>query len=443
MALTFNPPEWLLQEYFNRKSPIQVAAEGAQNVIGTYATLQNQQLTQQLAQEQKDIELAKLSSEGGTNSIDTLNAIRKGRGLPPLTIPTSQPSSAIPPTQNQGTPYDAQGNPIMGPMQGPPLPGVGLGMKAQQTPQSGIGAPSPIIDHWNVTMGQGQAGGMPPTPTGKPTAPDLGSDPAIQEFNQLGSRAYQQKYGSKGLEKLKTALAIRKGLQEKKGILTPFTHAQILAKGSFDPNKEIAMEPPAPRLDIGTKEDQFYQKEWDKIVKETNPLTASSRSTLGMASKANFQADRAITTLSHPIVTNQEGGNVMADIAAIYQTGSPTEFGMSHQQYTTLYGKIQGAIQAVSGKPQDAMPTAIKQRLLGVLKDMKGTNSQVLKQQLDFTEKAKAKVIKRFPDEWKDIRDTLESKKPDNMPGQTSPGSAPALSPMAQAVLDRLKGGKR
>src|SRR5260221_705 len=101
-----------------------------------------------------------------------------------------------------------------------------------------------------------------------------------------------------------------------------------------------------------------------------------------MAMKANYNANRALSTLSNPMVTNQEAGNVMSDIASIYQNGSPTQFGMSEQGYHTLTSKIAGFKQWLTGRPTDALSPEIKDRLLGVLKDMKKTNFDVLKQNL-------------------------------------------------------------
>lgn len=189
-----------------------------------------------------------------------------------------------------------------------------------------------------------------------------------------------------------------------------------------DPNNSFAIE---------EKQQQFNQREWDKLVKEVNPLTTSGRNPLGMAMKANYNANRALSTLSNPMVTNQEAGNVMADIASIYQNGSPTQFGMSEQAYHTLYAKIQGMKQYFTGKPTDALTPQVKDRLLNVLYDMKRTNFDVLKQNLAYTEKAKAKLIKAFPDEWKDMKETLMS---DGYSGLNDSGKG--------AKSEKLGGGK-
>lgn len=199
-------------------------------------------------------------------------------------------------------------------------------------------------------------------------------------------------------------------------ISNPVSSQDSPMKGyAFNPNRLIDrkaamfVKDPSNTLALEEKQNQFNQREWDKLTKEVNPLTTSGRNPLGMAMKANYNANRALSTLSNPMVTNQEAGNVMADIASIYQNGSPTQFGMSEQAYHTLSSKIAGFQQYLTGKPTDALTPAIKSRLQNVLMDMKRTNFDVLKQNIAYTEKAKAKLIKSFPDEWQNMKETLMS----------------------------------
>ena len=169
--------------------------------------------------------------------------------------------------------------------------------------------------------------------------------------------------------------------------------------------KEMSMEMQKQRLQDA--ESKTKSNEWDKLDKITNPNIATNRSPLGMAGRANMSADRALTTLKQPDVTNQEAGNVMADVASIYQAGSPTEFGMSEQGYRTLYAQAQALKQYVTGQPQDAMTPEIKQRLMRVLQGMKDTNSKVIKQNLKYIESAHADLIKKDPDKWNDMKSAL------------------------------------
>lgn len=385
MALEFRPPTDLVNAYLQRPSPGQIASEGINQAFQTYV----QQKTQQ---EQRDFQKKQLESQDAQRKAMEFKAVAdyvpeaqipdlaKGYGI---NIPSA---GGVPPAVSSGTAPTS------------------MEESAQQSLPSEHSGVSPVV--------------LASLDAGHPNLSGV-----------------QRPTSKTGLAKYKTGLETQKLEQDlakpPKGPLNTVTKEGALKKGTFDPAKEIMVEPPAPRLDLSTRQDQFDQKEWDKIVKDTNPLTANTRTTLGMASKANFQADRALVTLSKPVVTNQEAGNVMADIAAIYQGGSPTQYGMSHQEYATLYGKVQGALQAVTGNPTDALPDAIKKRLVGVLHDMKGTNSLVLKQQLDFTEKAKRKIIQKFPDEWKDIRSTLEAN-PD-APGQnTIPVTGPHGASISQ-----------
>jgi len=391
MALQFNPPQDLINSYMNRPSPGEQASNSISQALQSYIQMKTQQ--QQMASLEAARKAAEFKAVADYVPEDQIAGLAKNYGI---NIPTA---GAVPPTPSTGTVPSPQANPM---------------------------AVTPVEQGAQQSMMDQHPGGVPDAASG--VSPLVQAHAAATGHNPLGIPVPTSKAG---LAKYKTNLETQKLVKDlekpDKGPLDTVTKEQALASGKFDPTKQVVMEPPAPRLDLGTKQDQFDQKEWDKIVKDTNPLTASSRSTLGMASKANFQADRALVTLSKPVVTNQEAGNVMADIAAIYQTGSPTQYGMSHQEYSTLYGKIQGALQTVTGKPQDALPDAIKQRLVGVLHDMKGTNSGVLKQQLDFTEKSKAKIIKKFPDEWKGIRATLEG-------GQDGGAAIPESGPHGPSV---------
>lgn len=164
-------------------------------------------------------------------------------------------------------------------------------------------------------------------------------------------------------------------------------------------------------------------KEWGKLVDTINPQKASSRSTLGMASRANLNADRAIVTLNKPMVTKAELGNVIADTAGIYAGGAPTDNGMSHQDWSTIYGKLMGVVQSLTGKPTDTVPDAIKQRILADLQEIKNTNNKSITSNLNYYEKARSGLIGRHMNEWKAARQELEGT-----------GGSPLLPPPGGAV---------
>lgn len=403
MVLQFQPPpDWLIQNYLTKQSPVVEGLQGLSAISQAYLKQKGAKKQEDLAQEAKDIEMAKGISAGGQDFSDAYSRIVSSRNAP-TAVPSNQTSSLI-----------DRAKAFFG--------GAPVGKAPVDT-----GMPDPSLPPAPST---GTASGYPPPIAADAVQPPITNspltDPLVQEY-QKDPIAFKAKHGNDAIKRLREQALTDKLLGDQTKGPEGYYDASGNKKFTLPAGSKILPD----KLDVGTRQDQFDQKEWDKLVKDTNPLTASSRSTLGMASKANFQADRALVTLSKPVVTNQEAGNVMADIAAIYQTGSPTQYGMSHQEYSTLYGKVQGALQSVTGKPQDALPDAIKQRLVGVLHDMKGTNGLVLKQQLDYTEKAKRRLIGKFPQEWADIRSTLENN-PDS-PGQTTiPGTGPHGASVSQ-----------
>lgn len=206
-------------------------------------------------------------------------------------------------------------------------------------------------------------------------------------------------------------------------LVPAMSSAQANAAGQVPGNTKITNE---PQLTLGDRQDQFWQKQWTDLINKNDPATATSRSTLGLVGRANLQADRAIATLSKPTVTKQEAGNVMADIAGIYQGGAPTQFGMQEQGYKTLYGSLQNALQSITGSPTDVLPNDIKSRLMSVLGDMKKTNSSIINDRLNRLEKTQPNIIKHFPDEWKDFKNSFNSSATvSSIPSTVTPSQSP------------------
>lgn len=201
MPIPFNPPDWLIQQYMNRKTDGQQVLDTALQAGQLYVKAKQEKQAQGLAQQSKDIELAKLRSENGTASIDYLNQLRAGRGLPAMGVTAPPPQAASSP-------------PAAPPPAAPAMPEP-QGYEDPARMQSMPGAPppssmSPVVAHWHASNGSGApspvAGGQPPTPPpgGGPPANFL-DDPAIQEYQKIGSVAYKDKYGSKGLSDARSA----------------------------------------------------------------------------------------------------------------------------------------------------------------------------------------------------------------------------------------------
>jgi hypothetical protein len=314
----------------------------------------------------------------------------------PLTDPTAAPAN-LPTPVNAFNGFDSpSGQPMIPPQS------ASAGVSSDAPPVLGSGGS--LVDRWKA-LPQNHAFGPQAQTQPKPNAPtEYFTRPNVDYKSVMGAAKGGDYAPMFNLPPKEQALAMkgyeydqnREDRASRDNQLTAFQQASL---DNQKQNRDFTM---------GEKQDQFYQKEWDKIDKEANPLTASGRTGLGMAARADYNANRALVTLSKPMVTNQEAANVMADIAQIYQGGSATQYGMSHQGYDSLYQKIAGTMQYLTGKPQDALPPQIQQRLIGVLNDMKATNKAVVKQQLDHIEATQPKVIGKFQNEWKGLRANLE-----------------------------------
>lgn len=369
MPIPFQPPEWLLQEYMNRKQPAQVASEGLQGALQTYAALKQQQSTQELAKQAKDVELAKASADNGQDFWTAYNQLRQQRGAAPVSVPgAGGPAPVVPSTGTvtspqmlpTSIPMTADNVPIMGPQQGPPLPGIGLGLKAQQTPRSGIGAPSPLIDHWNQTVGMaaGTVGASPTpsvpgiaAPSAPASAPGPLDDPAIQEYMKIGSAQYKQLHGTKGLEKVKTAMDLAKSAES----FQPTSYFNQQGKKQFD-------LPSGSKLlsDTGAQ-DQKIKNEQDRLEGQAIQRLSTLRGDTSMA-RTESQRDASIVAYNtiHKAIkegrelTKAEYYDTLGQLWKARTGASPTDQSLRDLDTKTLHGDVNNAVSYFTGQPKGA-----------------------------------------------------------------------------------------
>jgi hypothetical protein len=108
-----------------------------------------------------------------------------------------------------------------------------------------------------------------------------------------------------------------------------------------------------------------------KIIQDTNPL-AAGRNALGIAGKSISYLNKAESTLSKDMVTNDDAKRAISAIDAAYASAGGSEVD------PTVYGRIKGWMQMVAGKPTNIMPKAMKQELLDQIKDIRSVNEQTL-----------------------------------------------------------------
>jgi hypothetical protein len=235
MAIPFNPPNWLIQEYINRKHPIQEASEGIQGALQTYAQTRQ-------AQEQKEMQNQQFEMQKQQNYIKAFEA-----GGPELAAEVAakmnyqNPPSLPGRTAVQAGPGGTAGivnQPQMQSSQvhpGSGIPMTGNEMAAQQSLPAEHGS---TIDAWNAfksnrTPNANQAAGM-----SQQTPGPLGFTP--DQFNQFGQ---QGKYGEKQRQNALADLQYAKGLkdlsQDPNAPQPVMTKEDALKRGQVAPGTKI------------------------------------------------------------------------------------------------------------------------------------------------------------------------------------------------------------
>ncbi len=183
------PPEWLVQNYINRPQPAEIASQGIGQGIQSYLQFKQQDAAQKSAATKSVIDVIAQDPEILKTPFGQRLLKQSGGDLG-----NYQPPSLSTPT-------------VPSPTNQPPAPTTGaVPQTAGTTPPM---ASSPIIDHWNATMGAGQ--GVPaaqspaqaapiqaPTPSAVPPAPTPDQIQGLMGRGKLGKSAVED-YG-KGLD---------------------------------------------------------------------------------------------------------------------------------------------------------------------------------------------------------------------------------------------------
>lgn len=247
----FNPPDWLIKEYLDQKSPVQQASEGAQNTLATYMQLKAQE-----ASKQNDAmgTYVKAFEAGGPAFAGDV-AKRVGLENPPV-LPGGTTAQAP-------TPNGIPGNVI------PPGPPSTQPQPPQAPPTAGVAGQSgtPIMAHWNATMGGSDNSDLP----------ELPGTPDVNGLMGMGN------YGRKQISTLESVQKL-KDSQDARGIKRTYTPKELHDKGTFDPmhDKEITLPDTSAR--DNRREDSLAKAvtDYGKQI-ETNPIiTALNKQNLGL-----------------------------------------------------------------------------------------------------------------------------------------------------------------
>lgn len=300
MALQFQgAPEWLLQEYINRKQPLEIASEGISNSVKGYADYKTQQQ-----------QMASLDASRKANEFKAVADY-----IPENQIPTvaKQYGINIPTAQAPGPVATSSGMP------------TGLEQSSRMSIQSehpDIQPGSPI--HASLTAGHPDLTGLlnRPVPT---------------------SKAGKAKYKS-DIDMAKTVQSI--------GNKPVITDEQALAQGFIPPNAE-RINP----KDTSTK-DTKYSNEQDKLEQQAIDRISKLRGDSSLA-RVETQRDAAIQAYNTIDRIQKEGRapsqleyyDLLGQMWKARTGASPTDQALRDLDAKTLKGDIGKAYQYFSGKP--------------------------------------------------------------------------------------------
>lgn len=367
------PPDWLIQQYINRPNPAVEALQGAQSVMKQYADAKDAKQKEALAQQAKDIEMAKGLAGNGQDFMDAYKQVIAAR-TPPAKVPFSTPrapsalgGSANPdtvnPQANEISPFIAHSVNVMG------HPDI-TGHMAQQ-PTAGVD---------NLTT---PPMAQPPTPsTGtvpSPMTTNVATDPTIQEY-QKDPTAFKKQHGTAGLDKLSKQAGIDKLLNPSS---TDYTtdQANTLLKDNPNAASVIASFPKdkVPKdvvhllitqgkqdVNVGTKESQQQDKLEEQYRKSFQTIRGDPS-----IKRAEEQRDAAAIAYNR-IKEVQDHGQVLNPIdyvdvlGQIYKarTGSaPTNEVLSTARQATAKGSFDKAYTYMTGQQAPATTEDIMKSL--------------------------------------------------------------------------------
>lgn len=353
MVLQFNPPTDLINAYMNRPNPGLQIIDGLNSVAQSYLKQKDDQKKEDLAQQAKDVEMAKALAGGGQDFTDAYKQIVAARNAPPV----GGPPSSIPTNQGPSLIDRAKTFFNMAPVGKSPIQDI-------PTQDTSPGAAKAGLD--GVTS-------VPPPPTPStgtvsgilPTAPSYAPPPMPVvgqgilnpdgTMNDAARSAYIQQHGQNGWDRYMKSIAEQNTLQAAKARTQKqpvMTKEDALAAGSVEPNARI-VEPPAPKdgekagrlLDSQLKDAQAAYNHDKSIEKSQAVVDKISQATplLQAGTLDNATAKQALVTA----MTYMATGGMRVNQTELQQMGGA-------QTLTNKFGKWMKGINDGTLTPRDA-----------------------------------------------------------------------------------------
>lgn len=179
--------------------------------------------------------------------------------------------------------------------------------------------------------------------------------------------------------------------------------------------------------------DQKTQGEWDKLVRLSNPATATRGSLLGVAGVNNARADRALTSLKDPNMVVQQLDAVTADVAGIMKGGSPDEQGAAQMRFSNILTRWAALKSTLTSTPQAINNPAVANKLKQIVKDIKNVDNKIISDNFKAQEQAFKPIIAKDPQRWNEYKKSVmeQTVAPDETPdpgGTSHPQDSEAVA---------------
>ncbi len=192
------------------------------------------------------------------------------------------------------------------------------------------------------------------------------------------------------------------------GEILPVVEKSYQADQNIELRKETAAATQAYReallnkkdLNVGVRQDQWTETQWQKLTDKVNLLNAGSRKALGVAATNNMRADRLLITAADPNATTQDIANIVSDIQAVYKGGVPDQVSLAHGDYKTFNRKVSEVLTYITSKPQSARSPEVLARLTQIAKELKDVDNKVVRDNLGINAIGFEKIIKDDPERW-------------------------------------------
>lgn len=191
------------------------------------------------------------------------------------------------------------------------------------------------------------------------------------------------------------------------------------------------------------KQQHQDEQEGAVIAGKLNAMTASSRSTLGLASKAKVQASRLKEILSDPNATTQDLNSAYADLNGIV-SGTTTMGGTAHQAYSNLQTKIADGLSFLTSNPTAPNIPEIKKHVADMADKMTSISDQVINNNTKSIQAGHAGWVSRHPDLWQNQLDVQNASMGlGSAPPQASVGTSAGPTPPGTVAIRDPKGNIR